>query len=123
MDPRVCGEIADAWIKYHGSSRKRRADDDPDFEAWDRVDALVRADPEAAWQVIQAIWQRDQNDLILANLAAGPVEDLLVHHGRQFIGRVEEMARKEPVFRRLLGAVWRNAIREDVWSRLRRVPF
>jgi len=31
---------------------------------------------------------------------------------------VEERAVADPSFRELLGGVWRNAIRQDVWDRL-----
>ena len=58
---------------------------------------------------------------MLAHLAAGPLEDLLVRHGPTFIERIYETARKEPVVRKMLGAVWRNSIAEPVWQRLKEI--
>ena len=90
------------------------------------LDELVDREPETAWQVIDLIWRRDQDDWILANLAAGPVENLLARHGPAFIERIYVAARREPVFRRLLGGVWRSGMPEPVWRRLQEIagqPF
>ena len=40
---------------------------------------------------------------MLAYVAAGPIEDLLVHHGAAFIERVEVAAGRDPIFRKMLG--------------------
>jgi hypothetical protein len=63
----------------------------------------------------------DGSDSILGNLAAGPLEDLLVDHGPEFIDRVEILARQDRQFRRLLGAVWQNAMSDDLWNRVKAV--
>lgn len=91
------------------------------YWAFSRLDELVRSDPEVAWNVIGVIYQLDSTDQILANLAAGPVEDLLVYHGDRFIDRVETLAKSDAIFRKLLGAVWQNEIPESVWKRVRAV--
>jgi hypothetical protein len=58
---------------------------------------------------------------VLGNLAAGPLEDLLVYQGPLIIDKVEALAAADPAFRRLLSGVWRNQIREDVWERIQRL--
>jgi hypothetical protein len=70
---------------------------------------------------LDAIRDLDGSDLILSNLAAGPVEDILVLHGEEFIGRVEVWSRRDPQFRKLLGAVWQNDMTDEVWRRLQAV--
>ena len=55
---------------------------------------------------------------VLALLAAGPMEELLVYHGPAIIEQVEEKAAHQPKFRRLLGGVWKNAIEEGIWARV-----
>jgi hypothetical protein len=60
-------------------------------------------------------------DFLLANIAARPLEDLLRFHGERFIDRVEEMTQSDPIFKKMLGAVWRNAIQDDVWNRVKAV--
>ena len=111
--------LADAWIEHDLHSRK--TSNEGTFWAWLRLDELVRYEPEEAWRVIQAIRQASGSDMTLANLAAGPLEDLLAKHGDQFIDRVETFARRDAQFRKLLGAVWQNAMSEEIWLRVRAV--
>ena len=112
--------IADAWIKYQYLSGRER-ETSALFDAWLRLNDLTRDEPETAWPIIQEMWSLDQSDFILANIAAGPVEDLLRIHGPGFIGRVEQLAKRDPVFRKLLGAVWRAGMAKGVWERLKAV--
>lgn len=112
--------IAGDWIKYHRLP-KREKESSPSFDAWIRLNDLVQNDPEAAWRIIQEIVRLDQTDLILANIAAGPVEDLLSYHGPQFIDRIEELARRDPSVKKMLGAVWRHGMAEGLWKRLKAV--
>jgi len=112
--------IAEAWIKYHYLPRRERKTSAL-FDAWMRLNDLVRDEPETAWRVMQEVWSLDQSEFMLANIAAGPVEDLLRIHGPQFIVRVEQLAKCDPVFRKLLGAVWRGGMAKDVWDRIEAV--
>jgi hypothetical protein len=57
----------------------------------------------------------------LANLAAGPLEDLMVRHGSQFIASLEKLAATDGQFRKMLGALWENDINAEVWARIKRV--
>jgi hypothetical protein len=112
-------QIADAWIDL-----QRLPEDSPEredkFWSFDRLWELVHDDPEAAWSIIQRI-RREGSDLILSNLAAGPLEDLLVAHGDRFIDRVETLAGHDAQFRKLLGATWQNSMSPRVWNRIKAV--
>jgi hypothetical protein len=112
-------EIAYAWVDLH-----RLPEDSPGrqgkFWSFDRLWELVHDDPEAAWKIIQIIRQ-EGSDLILSNLAAGPLEDLLVTHGDQFIDRVETLAEHDAQFRRLLAATWQNSMPPGLWKRIKAV--
>jgi hypothetical protein len=81
-------QIAVAWIGMHYAPEKS-LEWDGFFGAFDRVCDLVQDDPETAWEIIETIRRRDGSDLILSNLAAGPLEDLLVTHGERFVARIE----------------------------------
>ena len=111
--------LAKAWIALQHAGRGMR-DDDPRFEAHVALDVLRETDPERCWAVILKIFALDQSDHLLANLAAGPLEDLLATHGKRFIERVETLARQEPRFRFTTQMVWRNSISGPVWARLRK---
>lgn len=83
--------------------------------------AATEVAPEAAWRCILAILQRRLPPRSFYFLAAGPLEHLLARHGPQLIERVELWARIDPEFKELLGAVWRNALAEDIWQRIQDV--
>lgn len=113
--------LAEAWIKFHYLSRSEKNKSDL-FSAWLQLENLVEDDPETAWEVIQQLYALDQTDRMLANIAAGPVENLLCSHGSSFIERIERLARQDPVVRKMLGAVWgRNRMAPEVWQRLQAV--
>jgi hypothetical protein len=119
LDLGEMNKIAETWINLQRLPEAAPEREDK-FWSWDRLWELVRDDPEAAWGVIQII-REDGSDRILANLAAGPLEDLLVEHGDQFIDRVEALARRDAQFKKLLGAVWQNSMSLKLWRRIKAV--
>jgi len=76
--------------------------------------------PAMLWQFILDTYTRDISDRVLGMIAAGPLEDLLAYCGDDFIDDVEELARKDPKFNKLLGGVWQNAMSDDLWNRVQR---
>jgi hypothetical protein len=120
MPPRDDTHLRDAWIAFH-----QAADGTPEHEAmfwaWERVGDLCSKEPEEAFAFILVVLAHGRSDRILANFAAGPLEDLLAQHAHRMIERVEEEARSNPQFAHLLGGVWQNAIPDDVWRRIQAV--
>ena len=110
-----------AWIRYqHIYGSKTEEVDELEWamiELWD----LCREAPESAWSAILEIISKDHSDQILSDVAAGPMEDLLAYHGALVIDRVESCARSNPSFERMLGNVWKNAISDDVWNRVKAI--
>jgi len=94
--------VAD-WIAYHA---ERAKPSDPRFSAFEELNDLLHKDPEAGWSVTLELIVAAPDDLTLANVAAGPLEDLLTHEAERFIDRVELQARRDPKFRRCLTGVW-----------------
>ena len=90
------------------------------FESDKTMFDACTAAPEVAWAAILQIFQHDLSEEQMSLLAAGPVETLLSHHGPDFIDRVEREARQSSRFRQLLAGVWRLAMTQDVWTRVRR---
>ena len=87
--------LVDDWIRYHAEKRKGT---DPLFEAWEMVDELIRSDPEGGWALTLELIEAAPDDYVLANVAAGPLEDLLSRSPDRFIERVEIQARRDPGF-------------------------
>lgn len=130
-------EIADVWISYHLWSatrpirHERRSlqelhEQDAEsarrgFWACEALNDLVRERPEEAWSIITRLVELSPDDRTLANVAAGPLEDILNLHASGFIDRIEEKARSDPKFRRRVSGVWGwSSIPGDVQMRLRR---
>jgi hypothetical protein len=113
-------DIADAWIRLHHLPEESE-ERERNFWAFMRLSELIRGDPEAAWSVIEKMLERDTSDVILSNVGAGPLENLLVAHGASFIDRIEKRAESDMTFKKVLGTVWKNAMSEEVWLRVKAV--
>jgi hypothetical protein len=85
------------------------------------MDLLCIDKPKECWGVVLNILSRTNDEWVLTNLAAGPVESLLANHGEMTICWIEDEAKKNQRFRMMLGDVWRNLISDEVWQRIQRV--
>lgn len=94
---------------------------DEKFWAVATLIAAARNEPDLCWVAILRLLSRAETDLQLSNIAAGPLEDLLVQHGHEFISRVERQSVTDPRFRELVSGVWQNAIPEEIWQRVQRI--
>ena len=110
-------QLIEGWIELQYRFAKREAADDLIW-AHAVLDEICNQAPAECLRLILRILERDPSDFIAGNLAAGPLEDLLCRHGPEVIDSVESEATSVPRFRDLLGGVWRNVIREDIWDRL-----
>ena len=118
MEEMDLNKIVNAWIASE-SAEDGSPDRESNFWAIEHVsDWSFKREGEHVWQFITAAYKRDLSDKAFSSLAAGPLEDLLAKQGPEFIERVEELARKDPQFKYLLGGVWRNAMTDEVWQRV-----
>ena len=105
------------WLEY-----LRTPEGSPERESRSAVlsefDGLCTSAPEIAWRAILAIRERESDKEILCVLAAGPLENLLSDHGEAFIERVEQLARADPTFRKMLRIMYRMFMSEEVWRRV-----
>jgi hypothetical protein len=104
-------------------SLQRAPEGSPDYErffwAHGELADLVEEHPEEAWPLILEILRREQDKEVLSVLAAGPLEELLSHHGPAFIERVESEASANARFRWLLGGVYQLFMTDVIWARVR----
>jgi hypothetical protein len=113
-------DLTDAYLA-HVKTRTRDGTDAEYFEAAEQLDSLVTDKPERAWPLICDFIRRisREDEDLLAYVAAGPLEDLLVRYPHEFIDRIEALAKADPHFRRAVSGVWGwNAIPADVRQRL-----
>jgi hypothetical protein len=111
---------AESWIRMHhakeGSDTYKE-----NFWAFDTLSNLCESSPEQCFAVINQIILTDASDVVLSNLAAGPIEDLLVKHGEQIIELIVRSAKNSSDWKKMLGAVWQNDISDHVWQKLKSV--
>jgi uncharacterized protein DUF6869 len=94
--------LADAYLKclLEGA-------DGEHSDAYADVLEAVSKDPERAWRLTLRMTTLAQGDsLLLATVAAGPLEDLLCWHGPVIIDRVEAQAAVDPIFLKCLASVY-----------------
>jgi hypothetical protein len=86
------------------------------------LDDLVYDYPLNALEVIKDILSiNPESDSIMGNLAAGPLEDLLVRHGEHIIEHIETEAKSNSRFASMLGGVWQSDMTDDIWQRVTKV--
>lgn len=71
-------------------------------EAWADLYRLVDEEPVVAWEVLCAIAARCQTDLDCSTLAAGPLENFVQKHGKEFARQIEDELEHSEGFRRAL---------------------
>jgi len=92
----------------------------PEFWAVAMLGELTYTEPDTAWLLILELIRQPLSDDAFGCLAVGPLKDLIEYHGPAVVERIEDEARSNRAFRRLLGGVW-LASTPDVWARVERV--
>ncbi|WP_197490353.1 DUF6869 domain-containing protein [Halothiobacillus diazotrophicus] len=110
-------KLVTAWISLHHAQEKSPEYID-NFWAFTALSDLCDTNPDLCWDLIEEIRRTDGSEIILANLAAGPLEDLLSQHGPRFIETIEKQAKNDLQFKKMLGAMWQNNIADEVWKRV-----
>lgn len=106
----------EAYVRFYDNSESRDRDaSDADFWAVERFITLGHEEPGDCWKAIIGILAKSPSSTVLANVAAGPLEDLIENHGVEFVDTIETNARKNPQFRNLLGGVWKCSSPE-IWE-------
>ena len=116
--------LAQAWKSYTQGS-DRYGVESPEAEliwwAFEEMEQLIDHNPQDAFEVILEILRITDEEKVLFNLAAGPLESILVKHGKEVIDSIAELAKNNPKFRDLLQGVWGNSIDEMVWKQIERL--
>ncbi|WP_339522081.1 DUF6869 domain-containing protein [Pseudomonas sp. EA_35y_Pfl2_R111] len=117
MDRAEILRIAEKWISYYREyelTGKLLA-------GGDELNELVYSAPKEAleivFEILSKINQQPENSLF-QQLAAGPMEMLLVYQGDTIIELVEHEAARSAEFRLLLGGVWQSTTHENIWQRV-----
>ena len=96
-------ELVEKWIAY---CQNRQTVTNFLLPVWEQVDEIIDRDPEMGWLLVLDLVEAAPDDLVLANIAAGPLENLLNNSSDLLVDRVDNEARRNPKFRRCLTGVW-----------------
>jgi len=115
LDPKI---VAQYWIAHWDDNTSRH---EKELGSWvnDVFYSAMELDADYSLQLIEAIHEADSSQKFTEVFAAGPVEDLLAHHGPEVIDRIEEKARKDSSFSHVLGGVWQNSMLDSIWDRVK----
>jgi len=92
------------------------------FWAYERVDDVVRKDPEHGWVLVLALVEAAPDDAALDYVAAGPLEDWICKHGHGRMERVTAACKSHRRFRDALPRVWgRNRMTAEVARTMERL--
>ena len=106
-------ELARAWVEQYSKSERDRDDNFSAIMDYERD--LREEDPDKAIDVIVEILKIETNPVLLALLAAGPLEDVIT---METIDRIEREASADKRFHDLLGGVWYYRASDELKARL-----
>lgn len=115
-------ELAKRWVTLLGN---QSLDDEPidlnddAMAAFLEVfDLMQEGEPRDAWAFVLKAFETADSTVCLVHLSAGPLEDFLSRHGREYIAEVEALATKSRKFERLVSGVWQHGMPQDIWDRI-----
>jgi hypothetical protein len=91
-----------------------------DFWAWEMARNLIHDDPPEAWRLILELVQKAPDQRVLGSVAAGELEEFILAHAAEFIGRIEEAARGNSRFKQALSSVYVWTLSTDLFDRIER---
>lgn len=109
-------QIAQGWIILHNSiegSEEHKAN----FHFFEKLSDMIYNGDICSIDVIRYIFEEGINDKIISNLAAGPLEDLLIYLPHETINFLKDHLDNKNI-KSALDFVWKNSIDDDVWETL-----
>lgn len=121
-------EIAAAWMAWtaHCSPFPSEGDapspQSEDIDDWGQqaLIEVVCEDPARALTIVFLIARLTDDNWLLTNLGAGPIEDLLARDPT-FLDPIAIEVRNSPNLRTALGSVWQNAMSDLTWRAVQRL--
>jgi hypothetical protein len=100
-------ELINTYFKNWECVEKGQSDNEH-FWAWETIEDMVFKEPIRGLEITIKILRLCKDDKALAYVAAGPLENLFVYHGRKIIDRITKEADKDPRIQLALSGVWLN---------------
>ena len=97
--------LAKSWIFAHKLGVDKIGYEQHSW-AVDEVIEMAIDKPNDLWDLILEILKIDDSNEIVAAVGAGPLEDLMVNHGPDFIEKIEEQAESSSAFKNAMKSTW-----------------
>lgn len=115
-------ELINDWLNYIYSMKKAKTKSEEDkLKPYDMElmeDCIIKKMPNLALSIILKILDKDSSDIVMEVLSAGELEELLSLHGEKIIKIIEETAKKNSKFKKLLGGVWQGEMPDEIYKRV-----
>jgi len=112
------------WRQYQLSLSDAVADReaaDTLFQVWEEVNEAAQFGRAGVVELLVALAEAAPDDLALATLGAGPIEDLITSHAEEFVDELDDAARRSSPFRTALRNVWYDeSVDASIRGRLQR---
>jgi len=113
--------LVNDWIRFQykmeDATSQKKEDEIEEYDM-DFMDKIIHKTPKLALSIIVKILEKDTERRFLPVLAAGELEDLLSIHGEEIIDLIEDLAKKNPKFKKLLGGVWQGDMSDKFYKRI-----
>lgn len=107
-------QIAEVWIKRYLDLNEKES---TQF-AYNYLHNLTSRDSKEALEIIFTIYEMTDNEFVLDNLAAGPLEDLLARNGGEVIDDIERYIEINNKFCCVLSGIWEGNITPNILKRI-----
>ena len=107
-------ELIDAWVSYYETN-----DEQYSWASEDVIMMTMFGSAEEAWQFInEALPKCENKKNAFFNLAAGPLENFLSKHGKEYLDTICIKTREDSLFRQLIRGVWTSGIDQEVCRKI-----
>lgn len=113
--------VAKGWISYHKSPSNIRDENSEYFVFIEELSDSVKNDFSFSLRVVSKIIELCNDEDIIFNVAAGPMEDILVVASQKEVDEIIAIASRSCIFRKMLRGVWRNSIPDETWRRVSKI--
>ena len=118
MELEDLNEWVEAYIEVHESGNSSD-ETHPCYWAVEKFADLEMDYPDLTWAAMLQIISKTSSIIVINNLAAGPLEELVELHGVEYIGKIEKEAQSNLNFRMLLRELWETTDK-TIWNRILR---
>lgn len=108
--------LARSWIFAQKLGVDRPGYDKHIWAVDEMIDLAIDS-PDELWLAILRILEIDSTEEVVKAVGAGPLEDLMVQHGEQFINEVEKYAAKSAALKNAIKNVWLDEKDTPIWER------